>query len=216
MNKSRIVYTYTDEAPALATHSLLPFIQTFTKACDVDVVLSDISLAARILANFPEDLTEAQRVPNALAELGELTADPDANIIKLPNISASVPQLVEAIQELQSQGFKVPNYPEDPQTEAEVELRKRYAVVLGSSVNPVLREGNSDRRAPEAVKRYANKFPHPMGKWSQSSSTHVAHLREGDFYHSEVSAIVPKAGTCLLYTSPSPRDATLSRMPSSA
>ena len=195
MNKSRIVYTYTDEAPALATHSLLPFIQTFTKACDVDVVLSDISLAARILANFPEDLTEAQRVPNALAELGELTADPDANIIKLPNISASVPQLVEAIQELQSQGFKVPNYPEDPQTEAEVELRKRYAVVLGSSVNPVLREGNSDRRAPEAVKRYANKFPHPMGKWSQSSSTHVAHLREGDFYHSEVSAIVPKAGT---------------------
>jgi len=131
LNKSRIVYTYTDEAPALATHSLLPFIQTFTKACDVDVVLSDISLAARILANFPEDLTEAQRVPNALAELGELTADPDANIIKLPNISASVPQLVEAIEELQSQGFKVPNYPEDPQTEAEVELRKRYAVVLG-------------------------------------------------------------------------------------
>jgi len=194
LNKSRIVYTYTDEAPALATHSLLPFIQTFSKACDVEVVLSDISLAARVLANFPEDLTEQQRVPNALAELGELTADPAANIIKLPNISASVPQLVEAIEELQAKGFKVPNYPEDPQTDAEHDVHKRYAAVLGSAVNPVLREGNSDRRAPEAVKRYANKFPHPMGKWSQSSSTHVAHLREGDFYHSEVSATVPKAG----------------------
>jgi len=195
LNKSRIVYTYTDEAPALATHSLLPFIQTFTKACDVEVVLSDISLAARVLANFPEDLSAEQRVPNALAELGELTAVPDANIIKLPNISASVPQLVEAIEELQGKGYKVPNFPEDPQTDEEKEIRKRYAVVLGSSVNPVLREGNSDRRAPEAVKRYANKFPHPMGKWSQSSSTHVAHMREDDFYHSEVSAIVPKAGT---------------------
>ena len=194
MNKSRIVYTYTDEAPALATHSLLPFIQTFTKACDVEVVLSDISLAGRILANFPEDLTKEQRVPDALTELGELTADPQANIIKLPNISASVPQLVEAIEELQAKGYKVPNFPEDPQTEEEKVLRARYATVLGSSVNPVLREGNSDRRAPEAVKRYANKFPHPMGKWSQGSSTHVAHLREGDFYHSEVSAVIPKAG----------------------
>ena len=192
MTKSRIVYTYTDEAPALATHSLLPFIKTFTDACDVEVVLSDISLAARILANFPENLTEEQRVPDALNELGELTADPEANIIKLPNISASVPQLVEAIEELQAQGFKVPNFPEDPQTDEEVELRSRYAKVLGSSVNPVLREGNSDRRAPESVKRFANKFPHPMGKWSQSSSTHVAHMRSGDFYHSEVSATVAK------------------------
>ena len=194
MTKSRIIYTYTDEAPALATHSLLPFIRTFTKAADVDVELSDISLAARVLANFPEELTEEQRVPDSLAELGALTADPDANIIKLPNISASVPQLVEAIAELKSQGYSVPDFPEDPETDEEKAIRARYAKVLGSSVNPVLREGNSDRRAPESVKRYAKKYPHPMGKWSQSSSTHVAHMRSGDFYHSEQSTIIEKAG----------------------
>ncbi len=194
MTKTRIVYTYTDEAPALATHSFLPFIKTFTKAADVDVVLSDISLAARILANFPEGLSAEQRVPDALAELGELTADPGANIIKLPNISASVPQLEEAIEELRSQGYTLPDFPQEPSTDEEHDIRARYAKVLGSSVNPVLREGNSDRRAPESVKRFAKNYPHPMGKWSQSSSTHVAHMRSGDFYHSEVSTAITKAG----------------------
>ncbi len=195
MKKTRIVYTYTDEAPALATHSFLPFIRTFTKAADVEVVLSDISVAARILANFPENLSEDQRVSDSLAELGELTADPGANIIKLPNISASVPQLAEAIAELQSQGYQVPDYPEDPQTDEEKAIRERYAKVLGSSVNPVLREGNSDRRAPESVKRFAKKYPHPMGKWSQASSTHVAHMRSGDFYHSEKSTVIDQPGS---------------------
>ena len=194
MKKSRIVYTYTDEAPALATHSFLPYIQTFTKACDVEVVLSDISLAARIIANFPDKLTDEQKVDDALHELGELTADPNANIIKLPNISASVPQLVAAIEELQQQGYDIPSYPAESTSKEDTEVRKRYAAVLGSSVNPVLREGNSDRRAPASVKHFANKFPHPMGKWSQSSSTHVAHMREGDFYHSEKSAVIAKAG----------------------
>jgi len=194
LKKTRIVYTYTDEAPALATHSFLPFIRTFTKAADVEVVLSDISVAARILANFPENLSEDQRVSDSLAELGELTADPGANIIKLPNISASVPQLAEAIAELQSQGYQVPDYPEDPQTDEEKAIRERYAKVLGSSVNPVLREGNSDRRAPESVKRFAKKYPHPMGKWSQASSTHVAHMRSGDFYHSEKSTVIDQPG----------------------
>ena len=194
MTKTRIVYTYTDEAPALATHYFLPFIKTFTKAADVDVVLSDISLAARILANFPEGLSAEQRVPDALAELGELTADPGANIIKLPNISASVPQLEEAIEELRSQGYTLPDFPQEPSTDEEHDIRARYAKVLGSSVNPVLREGNSDRRAPESVKRFAKNYPHPMGKWSQSSSTHVAHMRSGDFYHSEVSTAITKAG----------------------
>jgi isocitrate dehydrogenase len=195
LKKTRIVYTYTDEAPALATHSFLPFIRTFTKAADVEVVLSDISVAARILANFPENLSEDQRVSDSLAELGELTADPGANIIKLPNISASVPQLAEAIAELQSQGYQVPDYPEDPQTDEEKAIRERYAKVLGSSVNPVLREGNSDRRAPESVKRFAKKYPHPMGKWSQASSTHVAHMRSGDFYHSEKSTVIDQPGS---------------------
>jgi isocitrate dehydrogenase len=194
LNKTKIVYTYTDEAPALATHSFLPVIKLFTKAADVDVELSDISLAARILANFPESLNEDQRVPDALAELGDLTGDPGANIIKLPNISASVPQLAGAIAELQSQGYAVPDYPEDPESAEEKEIHQRYAKVLGSSVNPVLREGNSDRRAPLSVKQFAQKFPHPMGKWSQSSSTHVAHMRKGDFYHNEKSTIVENGG----------------------
>lgn len=194
VKKYKIVYTLTDEAPALATHSFLPFVSTFTKAADVEVELADISLAARALAAFPERLTEAQRVPDTLAELGTLTQDPDANIIKLPNISASIPQLIETIQELQSQGYALPDYPEEPNNDEEREINKRYAAVLGSSVNPVLREGNSDRRAPESVKRFAKQYPHSMGKWSQASQTHVAHMRKRDFYHTEVSTMVEKAG----------------------
>jgi isocitrate dehydrogenase len=194
LNKTKIIYTYTDEAPALATHSFLPFIKIFTEAADVEVELSDISLAARILANFPENLSEDQRVVDALSELGALTSDPGTNIIKLPNISASVPQLVEAIAELQSQGYPVPDFPEDPESADETAIRERYAKVLGSSVNPVLREGNSDRRAPESVKRFSRNYPHPMGKWSQASSTHVAHMRDGDFYHSERSAVIENGG----------------------
>ncbi|TVS16840.1 MAG: NADP-dependent isocitrate dehydrogenase [Gammaproteobacteria bacterium] len=194
VKKFKIVYTLTDEAPALATHSFLPFISTFTKAADVEVELADISLAARALAAFPEVLTEDQRVPDTLAELGELTQDPDANIIKLPNISASVPQLVETIEELNSQGYALPEYPEEPKTDEEREINKRYAAVLGSAVNPVLREGNSDRRAPASVKRFAKQYPHSMGKWSQASQTHVAHMRKRDFYHTEVSTVVEKAG----------------------
>ncbi len=192
--KLKIIYTLTDEAPALATYSLLPFIKKYTEAADVEVELRDISLAARILATFPENLTEDQRVPDALAELGELTKDEGANIIKLPNISASVPQLIAAIAELQSQGYDLPKYPEEPSNDDEKAVRSRYAHVLGSSVNPVLREGNSDRRAPESVKQFARKHPHPMDKWSQASSTHVAHMRHGDFYHSEKSVTIDKGG----------------------
>ncbi|MFT7654483.1 MAG: isocitrate dehydrogenase [Limisphaerales bacterium] len=192
--KLKIIYTLTDEAPALATYSLLPFIKKYTEAADVEVELSDISLAARILATFPENLTEQQRVPDALAELGELTKDEGANIIKLPNISASVPQLIEAIAELKSQGYDLPEYPEEPSNEEEAAIQNSYAHVLGSSVNPVLREGNSDRRAPESVKQFARKHPHPMDKWSQASSTHVAHMRHGDFYHSEKSVTLENAG----------------------
>ncbi|MEM8767238.1 MAG: NADP-dependent isocitrate dehydrogenase [Pseudomonadota bacterium] len=192
--KLKIIYTLTDEAPALATYSLLPFIKKYTEAADVEVELSDISVAARIIAAFPENLTEEQRLPDALAELGELTKEEGANIIKLPNISASVPQLIEAIAELQGQGYDLPNYPEEPANDEEQAIQDRYAAVLGSAVNPVLREGNSDRRAPESVKAFARKHPHPMDKWSQSSSTHVAHMRSGDFYHSEKSVTIEKAG----------------------
>lgn len=194
VKKYKIIYTLTDEAPALATHSFLPFVSTFTKAANVEVELADISLAARALAAFPEYLAEDQRVPDTLAELGELTQDPDANIIKLPNISASIPQLVETIEELQQQGYALPDYPEEPKTDEERAINQRYAAVLGSSVNPVLREGNSDRRAPASVKRFAKRYPHSMGKWSQASQTHVAHMRKRDFYHSEVSTVVEKAG----------------------
>jgi isocitrate dehydrogenase len=190
---SRIVYTYTDEAPALATHSFLPIIRKFTEAAGVEVELSDISLAARTLAAFPDYLKEDQRIPDNLGILGDLTGEPNANIIKLPNISASVPQLAECIEELQAQGYAVPDYPWKPETDEQREIQARYAKVLGSSVNPVLREGNSDRRAPAAVKRYAKKYPHSMGKWSQASSTHVAHMRAGDFYHTEQSVTVEKA-----------------------
>ena len=193
--KSKIIYTITDEAPALATYSLLPIINTFTDAAEVDVETSDISLAARIIALFPENLTEDQKVPDTLQELGELTQDSNANIIKLPNVSASIPQLIEAVAELQSHGYDIPAYPEVPKSSDEEAIKATYAKVLGSAVNPVLREGNSDRRAPAAVKQFARKHPHSMGKWSQSSRTHVAHMRGGDFYHSDIATTMDKADT---------------------
>jgi len=192
-SKAKIVYTLTDEAPALATRSLLPILETFAKPAGIEFETSDISLAARILAAFPDYLEEDQRVPDALAELGEYTKDPDANIIKLPNISASIPQLQAAIRELNEQGYKVPEFKEHPETEEEKEIHARYSKVLGSAVNPVLREGNSDRRAPPAVKAYARKHPHTMGEWSPASRTHVAHMRGGDFYSSEQSVTLDKA-----------------------
>ncbi len=190
---SKIIYTITDEAPALATYSLLPIIKTFTGAAGVEVETRDISLAGRILANFPENLTAEQRIGDHLAELGELAKTPEANIIKLPNISASIPQLTAAIKELQSQGYKVPDYPAEPKNDQEKEIKVRYAKVLGSAVNPVLREGNSDRRVAEPVKEYAKKNPHSMGAWSSDSKSHVAHMSAGDFYGSEKSVIVDKA-----------------------
>ncbi len=190
MTAHKIFWTETDEAPYLATFSLLPVVQGFTRGTGVEVELCDISLAGRLLANFPDFLTEAQRVPDNLAFLGELALKPDANIIKLPNISASLPQLLETIEELQSQGYKVPNYPENPKTEAERETKDRYAKVLGSAVNPVLRQGNSDRRAPVSVKRYAQKNPNrmlPLGAWKPDNKAHVAHMTGGDFYGNEKS-----------------------------
>ncbi|MCU7805134.1 MAG: NADP-dependent isocitrate dehydrogenase [Candidatus Thiodiazotropha sp. (ex Lucinoma annulata)] len=190
---SKIIYTLTDEAPLLATCSLLPVIRTFTSAADIDIVTSDISVAARILAEFADYLTKDQQVPDNLSELGRLTQEPDTNIIKLPNISASVPQLMTAISELQARGYNIPDFPEDPQTEDQKAIRSRYSKVLGSAVNPVLREGNSDRRAPAAVKRYARKNPHSMVKWSPASRTHVAHMRSGDFYSSEKCMTMEKA-----------------------
>jgi isocitrate dehydrogenase len=190
--KSKIIYTLTDEAPLLATYSLLPIIKKFTAPAGVDVVSSDISVAARVLAEFPEFLTEEQKVPNNLAELGALTQSPDANIIKLPNISASVAQLQAAIRELQGKGYKLPDYPEDPKTDEDKALKARYSKCTGSAVNPVLREGNSDRRAPKAVKEYARKHPHSMGEWSQASRTHVSHMHAGDFYHGEKSMTLDK------------------------
>ena len=192
--KSTIIYTKTDEAPMLATYSFLPIIRRFASAAGIEVEVSDISLAARILANFPDYLTDDQKVPDALSELGEMTQDPEANIIKLPNISASIPQLRAAIKELNAIGFNVPAFPEDPKTDEEKDIRERYGKVLGSAVNPVLREDNSDRRAPTAVKNYAKKHPHSMGEWSQASRTHVAHMRGGDFYSGEKSVTVEKAG----------------------
>ncbi|WP_454725003.1 MULTISPECIES: NADP-dependent isocitrate dehydrogenase [Cupriavidus] len=188
-----IIYTLTDEAPLLATSAFLPIIRTFTAPAGIDVTTSDISVAGRILGEFPEFLTEEQRVPDNLAELGRLTLLPDTNIIKLPNISASVHQLVSAIKELQSKGYKVPDYPEDPKTDEEKAIRQRYSKCLGSAVNPVLREGNSDRRAPAAVKNYARKNPHSMGEWSMASRTHVAHMKHGDFYHGEKSVTLDRA-----------------------
>jgi isocitrate dehydrogenase len=188
-----IFYTLTDEAPMLATYAFLPIVRAFTDPAGIQVKSSDISLAGRILAEFSDHLTEDQRVPNNLAELGELTQHPEANIIKLPNISASVPQLVAAVKELQAKGYKLPDFPADPKTDEEMEIRTRYANCLGSAVNPVLREGNSDRRAPKAVKEYARKHPHSMGRWSMASRTHVAHMRHGDFYASEKSLTLDRA-----------------------
>ena len=185
-----IIYTLTDEAPMLATHAFLPVVRAFAGAADINVESSDISVASRILAEFPDYLTEDQRVPDNLAELGRLTQLPETNIIKLPNISASVPQLLAAIKELQAKGYKLPDYPGNPKTDEEVAIRDRYTKCLGSAVNPVLREGNSDRRAPKAVKEFARKHPHSMTEWSMASRTHVAHMREGDFYHGEKSMTV--------------------------
>ena len=195
MTSHKIIYTMVDEAPALATYSLLPIVQAFTRAAGVVVETRDISLAGRILANFPENLTANQRIADDLTELGQLTLKPEANIIKLPNISASLPQLKAAIRELQSQGFKVPDYPDDPKTDAEKDIKARYGKVLGSAVNPVLREGNSDRRAALSVKQFARKHPHRMGKWAADSRTRVTHMSNGDFYGSEKSVTVPEAVT---------------------
>lgn len=189
---SKIIYTLTDEAPLLATSSLLPIIRTFASSADVEIEESDISVAARILAEFSDCLAENQKVPDTLAELGALTQDPDTNIIKLPNISASINQLKAAIKELQSKGFNIPDFPEDPKSESDKKIRDRYGKALGSAVNPVLREGNSDRRAPAAVKRFAQKHPHDMAKWSQASRTHVSHMHGGDFYSSEKCLTLPK------------------------
>ncbi|WP_293763013.1 NADP-dependent isocitrate dehydrogenase [uncultured Aquitalea sp.] len=191
--KPTIIYTLTDEAPALATASFLPIIRTFTDAAGIQVDTADISVAARVLAEFPEYLTEEQKLPDTLAELGRLTQDPDTNIIKLPNISASVAQLMACVKELQSKGYPLPDYPENPVTDEEKALKTRYAKCLGSAVNPVLREGNSDRRAPLAVKNYAKKHPHSMGEWKQWSQTHVSHMHHGDFYHGEKSMTLDKA-----------------------
>ena len=191
--KSKIIYTLTDEAPLLATWSFLPVVRAFTAPAGIEVAESDISVAARVLAEFPEFLTEAQRVPDVLSELGRLTQAPDTNIIKLPNISASVGQLIACVKELQSKGYAIPDYPEDPKTDAEKALRARYAKCIGSAVNPVLREGNSDRRAPLAVKNYARKNPHSMAEWSQASRSHVSHMHHGDFYHGEKSMTLDKA-----------------------
>jgi isocitrate dehydrogenase len=192
-HRSKIIYTLTDEAPYLATHSLLPIVRTFAAAAGIEVVESDISVAHRILGEFPEFLNDQQKVANTLAELGKKTLEPDANIIKLPNISASQNQLVAAIRELRGRGYMVPEFPENPKDEAEKAIRQRYAKVLGSAVNPVLREGNSDRRAPKAVKEFARKHPHSMGEWSPASRTHVSHMTHGDFYDGEKSLTLDRA-----------------------
>ncbi|KDE98710.1 isocitrate dehydrogenase [Mycolicibacterium aromaticivorans JS19b1 = JCM 16368] len=201
-----IIYTLTDEAPLLATYAFLPVLRTFVEAAGIDVKTSDISVAARILAEFSDRLTDEQKVPDNLAELGELTQDPSANIIKLPNISASVPQLIAAIKELKSKGYDLPDFPGDPKTDEEKEIRQRYGKILGSAVNPVLREGNSDRRAPKAVKEYAKKHPHSMGQWSQASRTHVATMKTGDFYHGEKSMTLDKDRTVKMVLTPKTGD----------
>ena len=193
-SNSKIVYTLTDEAPALATYSFLPIVKAFTNSAGIDVVTKDISLSGRILSQFPERLGEDQKVKDELTGLGELAKTPEANIIKLPNISASVPQLNEAIKELQEKGYNIPNFPSDPKNEEETEIKAKYSKVLGSAVNPVLREGNSDRRVADAVKAYAKAHPHSMGEWKSDSKSHVAHMTEGDFYGSEKSVVIKKAG----------------------
>ena len=195
METPKIIYTITDEAPALATYSFLPIVKAFLSSAGVDVETRDISLAARILASFPTYLKDNQKVNDALAELGELVNKPEANIIKLPNISASVPQLVAAVKELQAAGFAIPDYPVDPQTSKEKEARAAYDKIKGSAVNPVLREGNSDRRAPFAVKEYARQNPHSMGAWAKDSKTEVATMKSGDFRANEQSVLIEKPTT---------------------
>ena len=192
---SKITYTLTDEAPALATYSFLPIVKAFTEHAGIEIETKDISLASRILAVFPDFLTEDQKVSDSLSEIGKLATTPDANIIKLPNISASVPQLKEVIKELQSQGYKIPDYPETATNDAEKLSKSRYDKIKGSAVNPVLREGNSDRRAPLSVKNYARKHPHSMGEWSSDSKSHVSHMEDGDFYHNEKSITLKDAGS---------------------
>ncbi|MCP1290812.1 MULTISPECIES: NADP-dependent isocitrate dehydrogenase [Chromobacterium] len=189
----KIIYTLTDEAPALATSAFLPVVQAFAGSAGIEIATADISLAARVLAEFPDYLADEQKVPNTLAELGKLTQQPDTNIIKLPNISASVAQLIACVKELQAKGYPLPDYPENPASDADKAIKDRYAKCLGSAVNPVLREGNSDRRAPLAVKNYAKKHPHSMGEWKQWSQTHVSHMHHGDFYHGEKSITLDKA-----------------------
>ena len=205
---AKIVYTKTDEAPALATRSFLPIVKAFTKSSGIIIETKDISLAARILAAFPDFLTDDQKVNDALAELGDLAKKPEANIIKLPNISASVPQLTAAIEELQEKGFKLPDYPEEPKNDAEKEIKSRYDKIKGSAVNPVLREGNSDRRAPKAVKNYAKNNPHSMGAWSPNSKTHVATMSKGDFAHNEKSVTLTDATTVKIVHTDSKGNAT--------
>ena len=191
---SKIIYTITDEAPALATRSFLPIVSAFTKSSGITIETKDISLAGRILANFPDYLSQSQIQNDALTELGELVKNPEANIIKLPNISASIPQLKNAIAELQSKGFGIPDYPEEINSDKDKEIKARYDKIKGSAVNPVLREGNSDRRAPKAVKNYAKKNPHSMGAWSADSKTHVSTMSSGDFRHNEKSLTLDKDG----------------------
>jgi len=206
---AKIVYTKTDEAPALATRSFLPIVQSFTKSSGITIETKDISLAARILATFPDFLTEDQKVADALSELGELAKQPEANIIKLPNISASIPQLIDAIEELQTKGYKLPDYPDDPKNDTEKEIQSRYDKIKGSAVNPVLREGNSDRRAPKAVKNYARKNPHSMGAWSSDSKTHVSTMSQGDFAHNEKSVTLTEATTVKILHSDSKGNQTI-------
>ncbi|WBL26351.1 NADP-dependent isocitrate dehydrogenase [Zunongwangia sp. HGR-M22] len=209
---TKIFYTKTDEAPALATYSLLPIVQTYTKAADVVLETKDISLAGRILSQFPEFLEDDQKVSDALAELGELAKKPEANIIKLPNISASIPQLKAAIKELQENGYKLPDYPDEPATEEEKEIRSKYDKVKGSAVNPVLREGNSDRRAPKAVKNFAKKNPHSMGEWSSDSKSHVSTMEDGDFYHNEKSVTLNEDDSVnIVFTSESGEETVLKK-----
>src|SRR6056297_1279150 len=191
---AKLYYTKTDEAPALATLSFLPIVKSFTETANITVETKDISLAGRIAAVFPELLTEEQQVPDDLSILGELAKTPEANIIKLPNISASIPQLKEAIEELQAKGYKLPDYPDEPKSDEEKAIKTKYDKVKGSAVNPVLREGNSDRRAPKAVKNYAKAHPHSMGEWSSDSKTHVATMQSGDFRANEKSVTVSEEG----------------------
>ncbi len=211
---AKIIYTLTDEAPFLATHSLLPIIEAFTAPSDIQIETRDISLAARILSNFPEFLREDQRVNDALGELGELAKTPEANIIKLPNISASIPQLIAAISELQAKGYSLPDYPDDPKNEEEQKIKATYDKIKGSAVNPVLREGNSDRRAPKAVKNYAKKNPHSMGAWKSDSKTHVSTMSHGDFRHNEQSVTIKKAGSVsIVHTDSAGNKSTLKNVP---